>query len=334
MSEMEPGDIFKVIEAVYLNRGGRSRNTANWFRQKQMHFAIFLRDHGRPTKMDKIRKSDVSAFMQHLDEERGRSDQTIRGYWLALDQLFRYYFELPPARKAGWGEAPAALKGLRPPPCAKVGDNEALTDDEVRRLMDVVQDPRDYALLTLMLATGIRAGEAVNVEVDDVDLERERLMIRRAGYRSPGKTKTGAARPILLARPALATLSDYLVRVRPKIVPEGTRHLFAKKNGTPLKPGGVYRLVRKYVEKAGLKTRQKGCHLLRRTYASQLRAAGVSKGDLAVLLGHSEKSGTRVVDESYLASEANEEAIARTKDQAAEAFEELLPVHRRRGQRK
>ncbi len=72
---------------------------------------------------------------------------------------------------------------------------------------------------------------------------------------------------------------------------------------------GLYRLVRRALERAGIRRQQMGPHLLRRTYASQLRALGLSKSDIAVRLGHSSATGTRVVDESYVTRAADHLAL-------------------------
>jgi site-specific recombinase XerD len=100
-------------------------------------------------------------------------------------------------------------------------------------------------------------------------------------------------------------------------VPEGTPWLFATREGKPLTTEGLYRLVKRCLTRAGIQKRQMGPHLLRRTFASLLRAAGSSKTDIAELLGHTPSTGTKAVDQSYLSAEANEQALQATPDPLA-----------------
>jgi len=54
-----------------------------------------------------------------------------------------------------------------------------LTQAEVRAFFGAISIPRDRALFALIYSYGLRVGEAVLLDRDEVDLERERIRIRR-----------------------------------------------------------------------------------------------------------------------------------------------------------
>ena len=54
-----------------------------------------------------------------------------------------------------------------------------LTQDEMRRLFGVIESKRDYALFLLAYRHGLRASEVGMLHVDDVELKRGRIQIRR-----------------------------------------------------------------------------------------------------------------------------------------------------------
>jgi integrase/recombinase XerD len=134
---------------------------------------------------------------------------------------------------------------------------------------------RDRLLFTLLYATGLRVGEALAIDVDDLELTPDDEHVTVLG-------KGGRRRTILLDDPALiASLRRYL-KVR------GYRHgpLFrAEKNhvGGPLRYASVQELWTKYREKAQVKA---SIHQLRHAHATELVNAGVSLETIRRRLGH------------------------------------------------
>lgn len=306
-----------------VHSGNCVDKTAKWYREKLNAFAEFLKREGYPTDPKIITQEHFAAFFRYLREDLKRAQRTIRGYWIVLRCFFRWYCEESDLLDSVW-RVERELKRFCPRVPKKVCD--ALTQDEVKSLLSVITDRRDYCIIALLIGTGIRAGELINLDVEDVDMKRGRIFIRHAGYRSPARTKLNCERFVPLQRSLKAVLADYMARFRPHLVPEDCSLFFAKPNGKALTIYGLHRLVRRWLERAGIKKSQSGPQLLRRTFATLARAAGMDKLDLAALLGHSEAIGTRVLDESYLAGEANEQALGRVSD----VLKDVLPPQRGR----
>lgn len=153
---------------------------------------------------------------------------------------------------------------------------------------------RDRSLLELLYATGIRATEAVDLTVAQVNL--------KLGYlRCMGKGRKERVVPI--GRPAIQALGRYVEILRPRLL--GDRFdtaLFLSRTGKPLDRTNVWRLVRKYARLAGL-SQHVSPHTLRHCFATHLLAGGADLRIVQELLGHVDVTTTQIythVDEARL----------------------------------
>ena len=93
-----------------------------------------------------------------------------------------------------------------------------LTDADIRKLLSVIDDPRDSAVIVLVLSTGVFLSELIELNLDSVDLEKKEISV-------DGKRK----RTLGLTDPAISAISEYL-KIRPK-TPEVA--LFVTERGVP-----------------------------------------------------------------------------------------------------
>jgi integrase/recombinase XerD len=151
---------------------------------------------------------------------------------------------------------------------------------------------RDRALLELMYASGLRASEAIGLEVRDLDLEDRVLRARGKGSKE---------RLVPIGGAALRALEQYLQRGRPGLVkgsPE--QHLFVNFRGGALTRQGLYKIVRRHAATAGLADRMSP-HTLRHTFATHLLAGGCDLRSVQEMLGHADVSTTQLY--THLSSE-------------------------------
>jgi integrase/recombinase XerD len=145
---------------------------------------------------------------------------------------------------------------------------------------------RDRAILELLYSSGIRRLELWALSVEDLDAERGTLMVRY------GKGKKDRLVPV--GRRAVVWVEKYLAEVRPLFAPgPAERRLFLTELGTPPGPERLTRLVREYVERAGL-GRRGGCHLLRHTMATLMLENGADIRYIQQILGHALLSTTQI----------------------------------------
>lgn len=158
-----------------------------------------------------------------------------------------------------------------------------LTAAERVRLISTVNELgslRDLTMVHLMLQYGLRATETLMLRVQDVDLEARRIAITRL--------KSGIDNELPLIRPVLQVLRRYLASL-----PPGQEILFDGRRG-PLTRNGLWRLVRRYGEAAGLPPRKRHPHVLRHTAAVQALDAGLDIMDVKDLLGHVNVANTTI----------------------------------------
>lgn len=156
-----------------------------------------------------------------------------------------------------------------------------LEEATVRRILDAIppQALRDRLLFTLILETGLRVSEALNIYVEDLMLapDDEKIFIRSG--------KGGKSRTVMLyaAPDTLRLLKKFLARsgIRSGALFRGSE---ARGGGSfPMHYRSVHHLWNKYCSKAGVKA---SIHMLRHTFATQLLNEGVHVTVVKKLLGH------------------------------------------------
>jgi integrase/recombinase XerC len=168
-----------------------------------------------------------------------------------------------------------------------------LRADEARALIDVATELaddgspvglRDVAMLEVLYATGIRVGELVGLDVDDVD--RDRNVVRVFG-------KGRKERTVPFGRPAARALDFWLQSGRPALMAEGAGGaLFLGVRGRRIDQRAVRRLVhQRLAEVPGAP--DMGPHGLRHTAATHLLEGGADLRSVQELLGHASLATTQ-----------------------------------------
>jgi integrase/recombinase XerD len=136
-----------------------------------------------------------------------------------------------------------------------------------------------------MYACGLRASEAIGLELSALDLEDGTL-------RAYGKGSKERLVPIGTA--AISALRAYLERGRPQLV--GLRDepsVFLNMRGRPLSRQGLYKIVQGHAASVGLAERMSP-HTLRHTFATHLLAGGCDLRSLQEMLGHADIGTTQI----------------------------------------
>ncbi len=168
---------------------------------------------------------------------------------------------------------------LRKPPRPLM---KVLTEEEVQRLLAAPSlvrrrfiAGRDRAILEVLYGTGMRAGELVSLNLDDVDLSQALVHIR---------ISKSQPRLLPLGQVALNALEQYLRHYRPAILAADEDALWLAMDGKRLTASSVHYQVQHYGQLIGLKGAHP--HALRRACATHLLARGASVVHLQKLLGH------------------------------------------------
>jgi integrase/recombinase XerD len=143
---------------------------------------------------------------------------------------------------------------------------------------------RDYAMLTLLAAYGLRGSEAARLRLEDVDWRNSKLHIR--------ERKAGNSTTYPLARSVEIAIIEYLRNGRP---PSPHRQVFLSAIAPfrPLVTGfALASHIGKYLEQAGIEVETPGTHIFRYSCAQRLFEAGTPLKVIGDYLGHADLQST------------------------------------------
>ena len=153
--------------------------------------------------------------------------------------------------------------------------------DDEKKLLSVVKNARDQAIILLLLRTGMRIGELLSITMKDIDLQEQMIVI----YESE---KTGSGRVVYFSNDAAKALFAYLQQRDPE-----KEKLFYSKKRETISYTAVWSRFNEYLKKAGLADKKYSPHCLRHTFATRLLNADMHLECLQVLLGHRNIEQTR-----------------------------------------
>ncbi|MEO5509894.1 MAG: site-specific tyrosine recombinase XerD [Longimicrobiales bacterium] len=172
--------------------------------------------------------------------------------------------------------------------------------DDVVKLLEA-PDPgdrfywRDRALLEFIYASGVRVGELIALKVRNVDIPEGLAVVEGKGNKE---------RVVPVGRSALQALVVYLREIRPGMLrgrdTEGV--VFLNARGEPLTRMGAWKILRKHVTRAGIKSRVTP-HTLRHSFATHLLEGGADLAAVQEMLGHADIATTQIythVEREYL----------------------------------
>lgn len=146
------------------------------------------------------------------------------------------------------------------------------------------ESARDFLIVELFYATGIRRIELVNLKLSDVDKSNNQIKVL-------GKRNKERYIPLIKSlEKALDCYLDYRIKL-PKI--EDKEILFLTKNGLKIYEKLVYRIINKYFSEASTKAKCSP-HVLRHSFATHLLNQGADLNTVKELLGHTSLAATQV----------------------------------------
>ena len=236
----------------------------------------------QPLRLRELVPADVSSFI--LRYAHSMSPGTAKLMVTALRSFLRFLFQRGQI-EANLADVVPAVADWRLSTIPKY-----LSVEEMERLLDACDQStrtgrRDYAVLVLLARLGLRAGEAVALELDDIDWRAGEIVVRGKGLfhdRLPLLPEVGKA------------LAAYLRWDRP---PVSTRRVFVRMRA-PLRgfarASTVSAIVRRALERAGLNPPVKGAHLLRHSLATRMLQSGASMGEIGEVLRHRRPNTTEI----------------------------------------
>lgn len=279
-----PVDAEEYLDWLVLTKG-RSPNTVDAYRRDLLDYLA----HGADCDWTpaNVTADGVLAWVRaRLDVglapatvKRGLT--TVRNYhrWLVLE-------ELRPDDPTVSVELPRVPRGLP----------KALSEDEAAALVSAPPGGgalarRDRAVLETLYGTGVRVSELVGLSLGDLDLPAASMRVLGKGAKE---------RMLPLGRLARAALGEWLAAPgRGEMEPErwasrsDSEAVFLNRRGTRLSRQGVYQLVRRHGEAAGIASALTP-HVLRHSFATHLLDNGADIRVVQELLGHARVTTTQI----------------------------------------
>jgi integrase len=218
---------------------------------------------------------------------------------------------------------------------SRKGRVDFLNPDESRKLLDAVLEhfPRWFPFFLTALRTGMRVGELIALQWEDIDWNGKFIEVRRAISRGEvGTPKNGKPRRIDLSDRLSAVLTDHRKGMAKEALAQGRSkpdRVFVNPEGGELQASSVVKPYRRILTKAGL--RRLRFHDLRHSFASALLANGEPLAYVKEQMGHSSIQITVDVY-GHLEPGANREAVNRLDDpewkiQGRKTRETAPPAH-------
>lgn len=277
----------KLIEALrkfetQLEADGRSEHTRGQYARHVRLLDRWLREEGKSERIEDIDHEEVAVFLSSATAKtrpdgKAKKTNSVNALRTSLRCFFAFCEHAEYCSKSAARLVRRARCGSPPP--------RALSEEEQALLLDTLakatgrEAERDYMLVHLLLATGLRIGSALALDAGDVDLGRAEMTVRKA------KNDRPAVFP--LGKRIRDHLDSYLAGRL-----DGA--MFANARGRRISVRHAARRLRMWAKRAGI-ARRVSAHDLRHTFGQRVYEA--SGGDLLLTqaaLGHASISSTTV----------------------------------------
>ena len=260
----------------------------------------------RETSVLDVTKDTLKEFLRYLRQERAVKTKTIENYFSALSSFYEFLdFEGYIAKNPVLAVRKRFLRSYKKDRSQK-SEMQLISIEEMKTLINSILDVRDKAIVTLLAKTGIRRGELIGIDMDEVD------WVGQSIYLKPRKKRTFT---FVYFDDETAWALKRWIRLREQRDPN-TNALFIGESGKRLERNGVYTVVTKQAQRVGLhdpssdkKKDHFSPHCCRHWFTTHLRRAGMKREFIQELRGDRRRDAIDIYDhidkeelrEAYLA---------------------------------
>ena len=259
---------------------GLSSNTISAYRGDLNAYLDFMSGN-HIEALSKISREDITGFMLNQKDRSIAVNSVARR--LAAIRMFHRFLTREKILKSdptNLIDSPRLWK--------KIPDTLTLNEVESLIAQPDIRDNqgiRDKAILETLYATGMRVSEAVNLRLDNVNLDIGFLRCIGKGNKE---------RVIPLGKKAIASIRRYLEVSRPEILKKkSSEYLFVSRIGKKISRQSFWKLIKRYAKEARIKKPIRP-HILRHSFATHLLERGADLRAVQEMLGHSNISTTQI----------------------------------------
>lgn len=250
----------------YLLKSGKSQNTAIAYKKDLEQFAGYLASLEK-TDIRELKKEDIDGFIKKILSDNYTKKSASRKL-NSIRSFFRYL------KNEGIINQNPALEVSHPkytqqPP-------RVLTKLEYRALRDFAKNnPRIYAMIEILLQTGIKISELANLKIDDI---KDNYLVVKTGNQY---------REVPLNKSAKKAIDAYL---KTKNSPKSNDYLFTTKTNKPMIVRNIRQIISRCFQEVEIGNAT--VNDLRNTFIVHQLSAGVSAEYVAKIVGHKRLSST------------------------------------------
>jgi len=268
-AKQKPSTLFRDFSKTWLEVYVKNNNSLSEYQHKEGSLRLYLVPYFGKKELAEISSFDIENFKAKMTKTN-LSEKTINHMLATLSKCFKTAEE--------WGVISSIpkIKRLKVMPekfdYLREGEDEQLLGHAEEKIREMI---------FFALKTGVRFGELIALDWNDVDFQEKQITIRHSIVRGVlGSTKNNRIRYI----PLLPSVSDMLIKRAKK---QG--YVF-KRHDQPFTQHYCCKKLYQACRRAGL--RKIGWHKLRHTFASHLAQNGVAIQAIKELLGHSDITTT------------------------------------------
>lgn len=285
---MQLHESFKSFQ-LYLQAAGAAKSTRESYQRTLCKFEKFFDFSDRSSELEQLKKEDLIQFLAAC-EENGEKRSSVILRAMILKKFFGWLKEEKRITEDPVERIPVPKERKRIP--------KYLSPAQVENLLNQPDTTtplglRDRALLELLYSAGLRIGEALDLEINDIDWQQGFVCIRNG--------KGGRSRNVPIGNVAATWLYRYLLNGRKKLQRDCSELVFLSRNGEKLSRQASAAAIRDYVRRAGL-PEWVTAHSLRHACATHMLEGGAKLPYIQEQLGHAVLESTRI----YLAVRSEE----------------------------
>lgn len=268
------------LEHLYLEQGV-SDHTLSAYKTDIIAWLRFARER----LGEKWQLTDATAaLMQDYLADRYQRQLSPRSTARALSALKRFYLF---AVREHWLTA-TPLQMIAQPKFLQTLP-KTLSEQDVEALLAAPDQTeaiglRDYAMLELLYATGLRVSELVGLTLSQLNLNQGVVIVLGKGSKQ---------RLVPIGEVAIAALSEYLQQARPALLKHSSDVLFPSNRGEQMTRQTFWHRIKLHAQQAGIQV-DLSPHTLRHAFATHLLNHGADLRVVQLMLGHSDLTTTQI----------------------------------------